>query len=736
MAQRGRYELDNIDFHLSGAAQVKMTATPSTLTYEGVAAANVVVAGVDNASVYVGTDSANKEYVATIQYDAIVDSAGNGTHTSLSSAVTAGAISIYIKSGTYNETTTISFPDNAYIVGENKANTIIDFGGNAVGLELNNGVTPYETGTISVTNGTATITGTGTLWLANATAGEYIRIRDTYFLISSVDSNTQITVNTNYEGVSEAGLDYSISSLRIGTFKNFTVQNNSTVSLLSISNSYRTLIEAIVFHDGGNSGLTVRGSTELVVTNCVSSNNIVDGIDIIDSFIIQISECVSINNGDEGIHIETLNNFGSRSVIVSSCQTNNNVGNGISVIGTGTDDIIISNSISNNNNSNGINVTGTPIKISIYDCFCNNNQQEGMDIDSTYSIINSCMVTNNGNEGIDPGDDSIVSSCTIEGNLIGIDLTGDNRCVVSGCKIINNTSDGILLTGTSDNNTISCNEINTNGGYGINISSINSTDNVVSSNIINGNTLGGVNSLGTNTNFSGNIINTVKDNATLFARDSSGNVSIESLGNLRLDLTLGGTAYTDGGGLTTTTSGVGTGLTVNIDATGGGIVQTVTLNSPGTGYVAGDTITILQAGSSNTATAGLVTDTLSFDIADQEDTGLSLNTTTGVVTVLETGKYQVSYSVQADTAGTQGAARSTLFCELELDGTVVNGSKAGTYAREAGVGVRQYGCGKTISIETTSANSTIEVIPYKGNQTTMLKTATDSSTIFVKRMGP
>ena len=79
---------------------------------------------------------------------------------------------------------------------------------------------------------------------------------------------------------------------------------------------------------------------------------------------------------------------------------------------------------------------------------------------------------------------------------------------------------------------------------------------------------------------------------------------------------------------------------------------------------------------------------------------------------------------------------STLFCELELDGTVVNGSKAGTYAREAGVGVRQYGCGKTISIETTSANSTIEVIPYKGNQTTMLKTATDSSTIFVKRMGP
>ena len=40
---------------------------------------------------------------------------------------------MFVRSGTYNETTNISFLDNTTIVGENISDTIIDFGGNAVG---------------------------------------------------------------------------------------------------------------------------------------------------------------------------------------------------------------------------------------------------------------------------------------------------------------------------------------------------------------------------------------------------------------------------------------------------------------------------------------------------------------------------------------------------------------------------------------------------------------------------
>ena len=99
-----------------------------------------------------------------------------------------------------------------------------------------------------------------------------------------------------------------------------------------------------------------------------------------------------------------------------------------------------------------------------------------------------------------------------------------------------------------------------------------------------------------------------------------------------------GTGYTTATNLATTTTGSGTGLRVNITATGGEITG-VTVNAAGTGYEPGDTITIVQAGASDgTIDVSTVRTDATFTLADitTMEVGATLtgatSGTTGVIT--------------------------------------------------------------------------------------------------------
>jgi hypothetical protein len=72
----------------------------------------------------------------------------------------------------------------------------------------------YSTGTATVTNGSATVTGTNTLWLANVTAGDSFTVAGdgVMYDVASVDSDTQITLSVNYAGVTASGVVYAIGT--------------------------------------------------------------------------------------------------------------------------------------------------------------------------------------------------------------------------------------------------------------------------------------------------------------------------------------------------------------------------------------------------------------------------------------------------------------------------------------------------------------------------------------------
>lgn len=69
----------------------------------------------------------------------------------------------------------------------------------------------YSTGTVSVTNGNATVTGSGTAWVANSQASEGIWLPDgRLYEIVSINSDTSLTISPNYLGTTQSGQDYRI----------------------------------------------------------------------------------------------------------------------------------------------------------------------------------------------------------------------------------------------------------------------------------------------------------------------------------------------------------------------------------------------------------------------------------------------------------------------------------------------------------------------------------------------
>ena len=71
----------------------------------------------------------------------------------------------------------------------------------------------WKTGTVSVTNGSPTVTGVGTLWNTNVVAGAAFKLDldgDATYVIASVDSDTQITLSANYAGATAGTQVYMI----------------------------------------------------------------------------------------------------------------------------------------------------------------------------------------------------------------------------------------------------------------------------------------------------------------------------------------------------------------------------------------------------------------------------------------------------------------------------------------------------------------------------------------------
>lgn len=74
----------------------------------------------------------------------------------------------------------------------------------------------YSTGTVAVTNGSTTVTGTGTRWATSADAGMiFTRTGGEAYVVRSVDSDTTLTLDRPFLGATASGQAYTLT--RLGT---------------------------------------------------------------------------------------------------------------------------------------------------------------------------------------------------------------------------------------------------------------------------------------------------------------------------------------------------------------------------------------------------------------------------------------------------------------------------------------------------------------------------------------
>lgn len=75
--------------------------------------------------------------------------------------------------------------------------------------------TAYSTGTVTVTNGSKTVTGSSTLWSTNIDPGMLLQIGASgrVYVVESVNSNSEITLRDKYEGSSGSGKTYTLSPI-------------------------------------------------------------------------------------------------------------------------------------------------------------------------------------------------------------------------------------------------------------------------------------------------------------------------------------------------------------------------------------------------------------------------------------------------------------------------------------------------------------------------------------------
>lgn len=306
---------------------------------------------------------------AVLIWDAIVDGAGLGDYLTVGAAVTAGAQSIFVRSGTYMEAA-ISLADGAFLLGETGGTVILDFGGAAATLTADgNGGTKETAGTIAVTNANAGVVGTGTTF-TNLAAGDYILIGCTFYEILSVADDTNLTLTETYFGVTASGLAYQAHSMFSG------IQ-----------------MENLVIENSSSTGVRLRGCRRSSLTN-VNVNNCVFGLLVEDCGEVQLTDCVTEFNSSDGVRIDD-----SYSLNLIDLESRNNAGYGSSILGT-TSCVLIQGGNFHSNASNGFISTVDVTLISMVNNVSSHNAGHGVNINSSDCIITSNQLRFNAGSGI------------------------------------------------------------------------------------------------------------------------------------------------------------------------------------------------------------------------------------------------------------------------------------------------------------------------------------------------
>lgn len=246
---------------------------------------------------------------------------------------------------------------------------------------------------------------------------------------------------------------------------------------------------------------------DVIINNLTFQNSTTNGISLTDVRDLNLENLNFFTNGGSGMLLTNASH--TRVTFMNAVQ---NTSHGYSFANCGL--FNAEGLASASNGGNGININNA-LYFPLTGSASQYNTGDGI---NCTSLLNSSFLnvdaSGNGGQGFE-----FVSGC--------------NNNFLVACSANSNTSDGIKLTATSDNNTLgTALNLVSNGGYGINIAASTCDNNTIAVPYFSGNTSGTYNDSGTSTN----IVATTADTLVFFGDASDGNVTISANTSLSRDM--------------------------------------------------------------------------------------------------------------------------------------------------------------------------------------------------------
>ena len=377
-----------------------------------------------------------------------------------------GGGTVFLKVGEYVLGNDILVPSGVTLQGSSRDNVVINCNGSyAVKIT---GKNPYTTGTIAVTNGGTTVTGTGTSW-TTAMIGQYIFLSDYWYLIDNVSTTTSLTIVDAYFGSDLSGNGYAIADTNFAAIlRNLTVIN-ATSSAVVCSYASEPWVDNLIIYDSGV-GLDMDYTYGSLIFVSSFLNGVGAELNYTSAFEIKFSAFAQSTTGN-GL---TLSNCASATIFDS--DTSGNTTDGISLIScsnlafvslsmnanggqgvefvSGNRDIQFSHAEMADNTSDGVKLTATSDRNTIVACSIHDNGGYGINIAASTcddnAIVAPSFSNNTSGNTNDSGTNTVyaANSPTIESfsddfNRSDVELNGDNGWTVRNAS-----------TGTAENSRI------------------------------------------------------------------------------------------------------------------------------------------------------------------------------------------------------------------------------------------------------------------------------------------
>lgn len=406
---------------------------------------------------------------------AVVALDGTGLFTSVAEAFNAGFKDVIVGPGTFLETATVQVPAGGSLKGRSPDETILDFSTAPVGTSgvvldgsVGGTLVPYTTGTLTFTQGSATVTGAGgTLFLANVQSGWFVVVDDATYEIQSVDSDTQLTLASLFRGQSASGVSTRIQPLLEHAF----VSNLAIVAApnnqLHLRSAREAVVEDVRVLDAVGFGVHIQDCVEVTLTRVHVVDAINNALVVDRSVRTEVVACTVTNATADGIHILNASTY----TTLRNVTTAGNGGSGMVVTGNSLHTRAHA-LVSQDNGTHGVQVTAGSTDTCFVQATVFRNGSKGFELGGLRGSLLQSSVYSNGDVGVDcaAAQQAIAHSTIRDNTNHNVELNATEAAVVDNRITGSVVGSGIrVVAGLGTRSRIQANVIASNFDYGVDI---------------------------------------------------------------------------------------------------------------------------------------------------------------------------------------------------------------------------------------------------------------------------